>query len=182
MFAESHGSPNDDQSAGECVRYLLLLGSNIEREQNLAHAHTTLSERYTVLACSRICDSEAVGAPQTPRFFNQAVWIETQRSPDTLRSELRAIEAQLGRQRSDDRNAPREIDIDILLATTHDGTIDEATPIDPELLTAHHVCVPAADIAGTTYLPQHGRTIGEIAAALAPPPAGFEIVGTMDGG
>ena len=58
-------------------RYVLLLGSNVEREANLARAEAALDRDLEVLARSRVHESEAVGDPGGPRFFNRAMLVRS---------------------------------------------------------------------------------------------------------
>jgi 2-amino-4-hydroxy-6-hydroxymethyldihydropteridine diphosphokinase len=65
------------------------------------------------LNSSSVLETDPVGGPPQGKFLN-AVWeIETALSPQKLREELYQIEAELGRKHTV-RNAPREIDLDIL--------------------------------------------------------------------
>ena len=65
-------------------------------------------------AVSRIFESAAEGGPHdAPPFFNAAMVVCTDLSPEELRTELRQVEDVLGRVRTDDKNAPRTIDIDL---------------------------------------------------------------------
>jgi 2-amino-4-hydroxy-6-hydroxymethyldihydropteridine pyrophosphokinase len=96
-------------------RVYLSLGSNIQPEENLPKAINLLSERGKILKLSSAWESRAVGS-NGPNFLNACVLFSTQ----LLYAELKAqvahpIEAQLGRKRTEDKYAPRTIDIDIIL-------------------------------------------------------------------
>lgn len=168
--------PRFDRVSPDTVCYLLLLGSNVRKEESLPAGRAALAKRYDLLAESRVCDSEAVGAPGTPRFYNQAVWVcTTDRYPD-VKTTLRGIEKDLGRVRTADPNAPRTMDLDVVLAMDATGEVLAEPPIDEDLLTCHHICVPAAEIAGDVFLDTAGRTIAEIATQLPPAPSSFRIL------
>ena len=92
------------------IDVVISAGSNVEKERNLAEAIRLIRRhrRIDVKSVSRFFESASVGGPEdAPNFFNAAVLAWTDLDPEELRDELRKIEAVLGRQRSDDRNAPR---------------------------------------------------------------------------
>lgn len=156
-------------------RYLLLLGSNIEREGNLERAAAILAEEFEVIARSRTCESDAVGDPSAPAFLNRAMLVRSALAPRAMQERLRAVEHSLGRVRTADRNAARTIDIDILCALDAAGAPLPAPPVHRDLARHHHAAIPAAEIAGAVVLPG-GTTIAAAAAALGPVPPGFRVL------
>lgn len=145
---------------------LISLGSNIEPTVNLPLAIRTLADRFRVVRVSRIYQADPVGAPAAPVFLNAAVAIETDLAPAELKfGHLRPVEAELGRVRTSDPNAPRTIDLDIALV----GELVLADPRagieipDPEILTRAHVALPLADLAPDAVHPVTGETLSEIA-------------------
>lgn len=145
-------------------RVFVLLGSNIEKEKNLPTAVSLLRQQCRVVAVSAVYESEPVGLREQPNFWNTAVWLETPLSPPELREQvLYPIEQQLHRQRTADKNAPRTIDLDIILF--NDQVIQDALhPIpDPDLLRFAHVAVPVAELAPTMPHPQTGEPLATIA-------------------
>ena len=97
-------------------RVLISLGSNVDRETNLPEALRALQQHpeLTVVDTSCIFESPSVGGDYPP-FYNAAVVVETELGPDILKAALRGIEAGLGRIRTDDKNSPRQIDLDVVL-------------------------------------------------------------------
>jgi 2-amino-4-hydroxy-6-hydroxymethyldihydropteridine diphosphokinase len=73
-----------------------------------------LRAQVAVVAASRIYESDPVGYTDQPRFWNLVLAIETELGAHALLERIIEIERALGRERSF-RNAPRNIDIDILL-------------------------------------------------------------------
>lgn len=153
---------------------LLSLGSNIDPLRNLRRAVAELAREADLVAASPVYRSAPVGAPGTPEFLNAAVEIATDRPPRDLKWDvLRPIESRLGRVRTDDRNAPRPIDLD--LALYGDRVVDDRFPADgrglrlpdADILRFLHAARPLADIAGDLRHPTDGRSLGEIAASLA---------------
>ena len=93
----------------------LSIGSNIEPEVYLPKAIQMLREYGQVMNISSIWESEAVGS-DGPNFLNVCVLFLTDLQPVDLKEQIiRPIESRLGRIRYADKNAPRTIDIDIVL-------------------------------------------------------------------
>jgi len=93
----------------------LNLGSNIQPEKNIIQAIKLLREVGEVQAVSSVWESESVGY-NGANFLNMCVLFITNLQPDELKEKiLRSIENKLGRVRDDNKNAPRSIDIDIVL-------------------------------------------------------------------
>ena len=113
---------------------IVVIGSNIEKERNLPEAIRMLrrAPHITVERVSRFYESPSVGGPDdAPDFFNVAAYVCTELQPAELREALRSIEAELGRERSDDPNAPRRIDLDIAYYGDVDLDIDGWVLPDP---------------------------------------------------
>ncbi len=93
----------------------LSLGSNIDPEANLPRAIEMLGRYGRVKEVSSVWESHAVGS-NGPNFLNASVLLETDILPAELKDQLsRPIETALGRVRTADKNAPRPIDIDVML-------------------------------------------------------------------
>jgi GTP cyclohydrolase I len=143
------------------VETIISLGSSIEKERNVPEAIRLLRRhrRIEVTNVSRFFESAPVGGPPgAPDFFNAAVIARTDLSPSELREELRHIEDVLGRRRTDDKNAPRTIDLDIayygdLVAEFEDWRIP-----DPDAATVAYVAVPIADVAPDWIDPRTKKT------------------------
>ncbi len=102
----------------------LLLGSNIDPKQNIPRAVLLLKEKLTILQVSSIWESASVDCCY-PDFLNMAVLASTSLDPNDLKEQvLRPLEAQMGRVRTEDKNASRQIDFDIIL---FDGKLMDST-------------------------------------------------------
>jgi 2-amino-4-hydroxy-6-hydroxymethyldihydropteridine diphosphokinase len=109
-------------------------------------------------AVSGVWKTPAVGSPG-PDFLNAAVLISSQLTTGELRNDiLRPIENLLGRVRTKDPNAPRTIDLDILI---YNGQI-----LDQDLWKFAHMAVPVAEILPTYSDPQSGDQAIVIAERL----------------
>ncbi len=109
--------------------------------------------------------SAPVDAPP-PDYLNQVVRIDTGLAPDALLDALQAIEAAAGRQR-DGRNAPRVLDLDLLLygnpLVSRQGTRLQLP--HPRLHERLFVLMPLADLAPALVLPD-GVTVAQRLADL----------------
>ena len=108
---------------GEVV---ILLGSNIDPADNIRRGAKQLAAKLPVLRSSSVWLTPAVGTPG-PGFYNAAVLCSTWMDAEELKYDLlRPIEEQLGRIRTQDKYAPRTIDMDaillnnVVLDTCHD--------------------------------------------------------------
>lgn len=138
----------------------LSLGSNIAPAENLKQAVELLRQEVTVLAVSRAWRTPAVGS-QGPDFLNAAVLASTDQPATQLKKQvLREIEHRLGRVRSQDKYAPRTIDIDII--------VDGDRVVDSELWQYAHLAQPVAELLPDLVDPASGMTLEQIADCLRP--------------
>ena len=146
---------------------IVALGSNIEPERHLPEAVAAL-RGLGAQAVSSVYQNPARGGRPQPDYLNAAVLLETPLDAAALRAALRELEADLGRVRTDDKYAPRTIDLDLLLLGDQvDPKVGAALP-DPELLTAPHLAIPAAEVAPSAVQPRSGETQQAIADRLRP--------------
>jgi len=145
------------------TRAVVSLGSNVEPERNLPTALARLHRQpgIVVVTQSRCYRSPAVGGG--PDFLNAAVLIETRLGPAQVRTLLRGIESGMGRVRTADRNAPRPIDLDLILYEGFAGEIDGTTIPDVDIGRFAHLAVPAADVAPEWEYPSPGSLLKTIA-------------------
>ncbi len=93
----------------------LSLGSNIQPKANLPRAIDLLAEYGDILKGSSAWESESVGS-DGPNYLNACVLFMTPLFLEELKEKIiHPIEAKLGRQRSEDKYAPRTIDIDVII-------------------------------------------------------------------
>jgi 2-amino-4-hydroxy-6-hydroxymethyldihydropteridine diphosphokinase len=145
-------------------RVLIALGSNLEPEANMRRAVRRLAARVHLVAVSPVYETKPVGETDQPTFLNAAALIETDCGASQLKREvLEAIERELGRVRTADKNAPRTIDLDITLFGDQVLDVSSRHIPDPDLLKYPHVAVPAADVAPTYRHPETGQALSEIA-------------------
>jgi GTP cyclohydrolase I len=150
-------------------RVLVSLGGNIEPDRYLPAAIELLEEDecFNVLAVSPVFESPAVGPNPEGSFQNAAVLIEAGCAPVVLRTELRRIEAELGRVRTSDKYAPRTIDLDIVMIDGMELDFDGLVVPDPDIARYAHLAVPMAAIAPEWVEPSTGSTLRQLADRLA---------------
>ncbi len=150
------------------ARALIAVGSSIDPERNLPAGVAALLQHpeIDVLAVSPVYESEPVGRPGDPCFHNAALRVETPLCPAALRALLHSIEAEHGRVRTEDRDAPRTLDLDLALYEGTDGDTQGMRYADPEIPSRTHLVVPLADVAPEWVLPDTGATLAEAAAAV----------------
>ncbi len=143
---------------------LIGLGSNLgDRAGAIAGAVERLSRVRGIewVRLSAVRETLPVGEPGQELggpYLNAAGELLTDLAPRDLLRALLAVEAELGRKRSV-RNAPRTIDLDLLLLG--DVVLDEpgiAVP-HPRLLERGFVLEPLAEIAPARRHPVTGRTL-----------------------
>lgn len=142
----------------------LSLGSNIEPENNLPEAVAQLTQFGRIKAASSVWQTAAVGFTGQPDFLNAAVILETTLSAKALRQQaITQIENALGRVRTENKDGPRPIDIDIMLFNHDVLTLGQRRIPDPELLERAFVAIPMAEIAPDYVHPVVNVTLEEIA-------------------
>jgi 2-amino-4-hydroxy-6-hydroxymethyldihydropteridine diphosphokinase len=136
----------------------LSLGSNIRPEANLPRAIDLLAEYGDIRKGSSAWESESVGS-DGPNYLNACVLFMTPLLLDELKEKvIHPIEAKLGRQRSEDKYAPRTIDIDIIL-------FDDQSCND-KFWTLAFVVIPLAEIYPKFRNPLTQENISETAKHL----------------
>lgn len=137
---------------------ILLLGSNIDPERNISLALEMLAKQTTLVAKSRIWETEAVGS-HGPNFLNAAVKITSELGPVEIKKKiLTPIENHLKRVRTADKYAPRTIDIDIVL---HNDLV-----LDDNLWTKVFVALPVSELLPDLRHPKNNTTLLETASQL----------------
>ena len=144
----------------------IALGSNIDPEINLPLAAARLSELGNLIAVSKVYQNPAIADEPQPDYLNAAVLIETTLDPLTIRDKLREIEADLGRIRTEDKFAPRTIDLDLCLLGDRVLDHELISLPDPDLLKRAHLAVTLAELRPDFLHPITGDSLEEIANEL----------------
>ena len=152
------GSKSNETEMTEAHRAFLSLGSNIEPQMNLVRALELLKNAGKLEQVSTVWESESVGA-EGPNYLNAcALFITPLSQRDLKKQVLLPIEQTLGRQRTENRFAPRTIDIDIVLFDNQPG--------DEKYWEQAFVVVPLAEIHPDYLNPIMHEPISKTAARL----------------
>ncbi len=101
---------------------IIAIGSNINSDENFAKALGHLQQFGFIMQRTSFIKTEPLKFEEQPEFLNGAVLLHTKKSKSELKMHLKQTEALLGRVRSENKNAPREIDLDVL---TYNGFITD---------------------------------------------------------
>jgi 2-amino-4-hydroxy-6-hydroxymethyldihydropteridine diphosphokinase len=143
------------------------IGGNVgNREENLHRALEFLSERMKLDKVSSIYETEPVSEIKQPRYLNLVVKTHTSLSPAGLLITLKSIEYKLGRVYDPRPNAPRTIDLDILIFGEKIVNNDQLTVPHARLPERAFVLVPFAEIAPEVVHPVLHKTIKELCDAV----------------
>ncbi len=153
------------------IRAYVALGSNLgDPVRTIEDAIDAMAAlRGSLLtAISSLYRTAPVGLRNQPDFINAVVALDTRLPPRELLDELSTLEARFGRIREPGsvKNAPRTLDLDLLL---HGDTVQD----DPALTLPHprmheraFVLAPLAEIAPELVVPGYGR-VADLLAACA---------------
>ncbi len=139
---------------------VLALGSNVgDRFANLQGAVNSLADtpEVDVVAVSSVYETEAVDAPEgSQRFLNAVVLADTTLSVATLLDRALAVESAYGRDR-DGRNAPRTLDVDLIVVGDRVSDTEELTLPHPRAHNRAFVLVPWLEVDPQAQIPGKGK-------------------------
>ena len=153
----------------------ILIGSNVHPKSNYPKALRRLRAIGTVIGMSSVYETAPIGDNSQGSFYNGAILLETELDAHALKRALRIIEKQLGRVRTASPDAPRTIDLDLVLfnhAIIRDA--DLHVP-DPLILKRPFLALVLAEITPSYVLPGERRTLAEIARGFGAHPAGVRL-------
>lgn len=136
----------------------IALGSNLaDPESKVRQGFAALAElpQVQLVAASSLYRSAALGHADQPDFVNAVTQLSTGLAPQVLLAALLAVEQRFGRERSF-RNAPRTLDLDLLLYDAQ--TIDEPGLVvpHPRMHERAFVLAPLVEIAPACVIPGRG--------------------------
>ncbi|MBI5230553.1 MAG: 2-amino-4-hydroxy-6-hydroxymethyldihydropteridine diphosphokinase [Coriobacteriales bacterium] len=150
------------------------LGSNIgDRLENIARAVDLVADMdgIRVEAVSTAYLSEPWGNPDQPNFANAVAAIETSLEPEQLLDILKEIELQMGRV-AGEPNAPRIIDLDILLMEDTELSTPDLVIPHPRMAERDFVITPLLELNPEVTWPdgsaiaREGATEGKVLGEL----------------
>jgi 2-amino-4-hydroxy-6-hydroxymethyldihydropteridine diphosphokinase len=147
----------------------LLLGSNIQPEENLRRAVDLLGRRIRLVRISSVWESPPADGSNQPNYLNAAVLAETDLSPEDLHAQVIApIEESLGRRRSADKFSARTIDIDLALFDDRKTAYSGKELPHPDVLRHAYFAFPLAEISPEKPHPVTGEPLRSIAERMRP--------------
>ncbi|MBL6815211.1 MAG: 2-amino-4-hydroxy-6-hydroxymethyldihydropteridine diphosphokinase [Pseudomonadales bacterium] len=147
---------------------LVGLGSNQGESTDIVVAAIHALESYAMansLRCSELFRTSPVNCPPgSGNFVNAAVVFEAVEglSPETLLRELKRIERDFGRAEKYERNAPRELDLDLLLFDQQTRESEEFTLPHPRAVDRLFVLKPAAQLIPDAIWPGLDKSIARL--------------------
>ena len=141
------------------------LGSNLDDpETRVRRGIAALAElpQSKLAAASSLYRSAPVGAPGQPDYINAVAQIFTELAPQALLAALLAIESRFGRERSF-RNAPRTLDLDLLLYDLQRVDEPGLTVPHPRMHLRAFVLAPLLEIAPDCVIPGSGSAADRLA-------------------
>lgn len=136
------------------------IGSNLDEPRRHVEdacrqlAELPLTRRQGVSALYR---SRPMGPPGQPDYINAVVVLETALEPDTLLTELKALERRHGRREGGAHWGPRPLDLDILVYGDLRRSDAELTIPHAGLAQRNFVISPLHDVAPNLDIPGLGR-------------------------
>ena len=158
-----------ERAAAQARRHQAFVGLGSNLGDRVAALDTALAAlaalpATTLVARSSFYESAPVEAPGDD-YLNAVAQLDTALTPLALLAALQSIESQQGRERPYG-NAPRTLDLDLLLHGEVALASPELTLPHPRLHQRAFVLVPLAEIAPTLVIPTHG-TVGDLIDGVA---------------
>lgn len=151
---------------GQHTAYIGLGANQGNRLANLLQALQYLRARMTIEKHSSYYETAPVGYTEQPNFMNMACRVSTELAPEDLLRFFKRIEKRMGR-RTNFRNSPRPIDIDILL---YDDLVFETEALSiphPRLHERAFALVPLSEIEPGLVHPVLGESVETLLGRLS---------------
>jgi 2-amino-4-hydroxy-6-hydroxymethyldihydropteridine diphosphokinase len=146
-----------NQTSNGCTIYVSL-GSNINPTVNIQEAIDQLKQFVDIIDHSSVWESPAVGS-SGPNFLNAVVLICSPLPQEQLKDQILClIEEMMGRVRTPDKNAPRPIDLDILI-------IDDQI-VDQGIWSQPHLAIPLSELIPDLAHPGSGKSLMSISIKM----------------
>jgi 2-amino-4-hydroxy-6-hydroxymethyldihydropteridine diphosphokinase len=142
--------------------YLLLGGNTGNRVKNLDKAKLHISRSAgTILRTSACYETAAWGNTSQASFLNQVVVIQTALDATALMKAILQIEKKMGRTRTI-KNAPRNIDIDILFFNREIFNLKDLVIPHPQIQNRRFVLIPLNELVPGLVHPLLQKTVHQL--------------------
>ncbi len=145
------------------------LGSNMNPRQNLGMALAEIQKKFLIVGLSHVYETSPVVYARQAAFWNLVVGIETSDSLKTVRKWLEAVEKMAGRRRSSNRNAPRTLDVDLLLWGDRVEKNKDFDLPHPDIATKAFALFPLLEISPNLVHPSLRKPLIELAVDFRDP-------------
>ncbi len=150
---------------------IVALGSNLGNAgKNILRAMERLQEFSDLpLLRSSLWQTSPVDCPPgSPKFVNAVVALMPRagENPESLLAKLKAVEREFGRVPATIRNAPRRLDLDLIVFGGEVRATAELTLPHPRAAQRRFVLQPLSEIAPVLVLPGQTMTVAELLAGL----------------
>lgn len=143
------------------ARVFVSIGSNIDRERNVAEGIRQLRLYYGEIELSPVYETKAVGF-EGENFYNLVAAFSTRETVEQIADQLHRIEDACGRRRNGPRFSSRTLDIDLLLCDDEVRESPGLTLPRKEIIEQAFVLKPLTDIAGELRHPVLGKSYNEL--------------------
>jgi len=114
------------------------IGSNIDADTHIPEMLRLLANNIEIIQVSQMIQTKPIGITDQADYTNGAVRIKTEMDMVELASYLKQLEDRMGRDRSQKKFGPRNIDLDILIWNN--------TVVDPDYFTRDFLRISAAEL------------------------------------
>ncbi|HSB62547.1 MAG TPA: 2-amino-4-hydroxy-6-hydroxymethyldihydropteridine diphosphokinase [Thermoanaerobaculia bacterium] len=143
------------------------MGANVgDPRRAFRNALRSLSPFLRNPKSSPVYRTSPVGGPPQPDFLNAVIVGTTSLSALALLTLLRESEISAGRKPGRPRNAPRPLDLDLLLYGDEQIATRRLTVPHPRMKSRLFVLVPLADVAPRRVVPGTGKTVARLLAEV----------------
>jgi len=133
------------------------IGSNIEKEKNIKKIRYNLKKTFKKINFSPIFETPFQGRGNQDNYYNLCGKIETEKNLLELKKLFRKIEGEFGRTRGKRKDAPRTMDIDLLL---FNKMIDSQENLPyGKMEKTPYVIIPLNSLAPNLILPKFNNSI-----------------------
>ena len=119
------------------------IGSNIDADYHIPEMLRLLGTSVQIVQVSQMVQTKPIGLTDQPDYTNGAVRILTEMEREELSLFLKQLEDKMGRDRSEQKSGPRNIDLDILVWNNK--------VVDPDYFTREFLRHSAAEL-GFIYI------------------------------